>query len=61
MYLPTTNKVILAETLSPSFVGYTFADVAAMLFTRSHPLLLPAFWILLQVRLDPGGCRGQGL
>ena len=35
MYLPTTNKVILAETLSPTFAGYLFGDVASILFTRS--------------------------
>ena len=40
MYLPTTNKVILAETLSPTFVGYLFTDVASILFTRFDLILV---------------------
>ena len=40
IYLPTTNKVILAETLSPTFVGFTFHDVAAMLYTRFDLILV---------------------
>ena len=41
MYLPTTNKVILAETLSPTFAGYLFGDVASILFTRSDTIHYP--------------------
>ena len=40
MYLPTTNKVILAETLSPTFAGYLFTDVASILFTRFDLILV---------------------
>lgn len=39
-YLPSTNKVILAETLSPTFVGMPFHDAAAILYTRFDILLV---------------------
>ena len=39
-YLPSTNKVILAETLSPTFVGMPFHDAASILYTRFDILLV---------------------
>ena len=51
MYLPTTNKVILAETLSPTFVGFSFHDVAALLFTR-FDLVMVMMHLLMLVLVD---------
>ena len=39
-YSPTTHKSILAETLSPTFVGYSFHEVAAELFMRFDLILV---------------------
>ena len=39
-YLRTSNKVILAETLSPTFVGMTFQEVAHICFATLNLVLV---------------------
>ncbi len=39
-YLKTSNKIILGETLSPTFVGMSFQDVAEICFSRLNLVLI---------------------
>jgi len=39
-YMATSHKVILAETLSPTFVGFTFQEVAETCYLRLNLVLL---------------------
>lgn len=39
-YLSTASKVILAETLSPTFVGMTFAEVAEICYVKLNLVLI---------------------
>ena len=39
-YLKTSNKIILGETLSPTFVGMSFQEVAEICFSRLNLVLI---------------------
>ena len=49
-YLSTSNKVILAETFSPTFVGLTFQEVAEIVYLRLNLVL-----IAMEARKYEGG------
>ena len=49
-YLATSNKVVLAETFSPTFVGLTFQEVAEIVYLRLNLVL-----IAMEARKYEGG------
>ena len=49
-YLRTSNKVIMGETLSPTFVGMSFQEVAEICYLRLNLLL-----VAIEARKYEGG------
>ena len=66
-YLRTSNKVIMAETLSPTFVGMRFQEVAEICYLKLNLLLVAVearkyeggnIWINPESRIITANCIG---